>query len=124
MRITRMLTRPYSYILLVFYILAGFSTLGSQNRLAVLWFDKAEKFEKMGVLVFFVTAFVLFYGIIRALRWKPANWYLRIGQRNLFELAFVLFLGFGGEISRGQRVFNIQTRVAAPLNPPLAVYFF
>jgi len=104
------LSKPITYIVIVFYIIIGFSTLASGNRLSVALFDEDKYFENVGAIGFFLTSLVFFYGFIKSLKSKLViDWYIRLQRVIVIGLAFIFFFAGGEEISWGQRIFNIQT---------------
>lgn len=105
-----LLSRPALYVLIVIYIIVGFSTLSAGDALAGVLFDEDRYFENIGAIGFFLSSFVFFYGFIKSLKSKPVvDWYVRLQRAIFIGLAFMFFFAGGEEISWGQRIFNIQT---------------
>lgn len=104
--------KPLFYMISIIYIVVSFSTLAVGDQLAKVLFDEDRYFENMGALGFFLTAFVFFYGFLKAAKPVPVNIFFRIRQLMLLGFAVMFFFGGGEEISWGQRIFNVQTPAA------------
>lgn len=104
MKNNNMFGRPILYILIIIYIIVGFSTLTAGEELAGILFREDRYFEDIGVLSFFAAS-VLFFLAYNLARLKRLAW---IKRSILLGLAILFFFGGGEEISWGQRIFNFK----------------
>jgi len=102
------LFQPKYYIVIVLYLLWGFTTLGYGNKWAGFFYPEDHFFENIGAMGLFVASAVLFYAFVRAYRTRAVTKIQWIKMLALFGLAFLFFFGGGEEISWGQRIFNID----------------
>ena len=100
---------PYTCVI-IGYLLVSYSVfflLDNQNLILLTREDGV--FETIGALFFLVTSVLFFILFIKD---KSGNqFYFFQTRKNAFFLllTFVFFIGFGEEISWGQRIFNVQT---------------
>lgn len=101
------LIQPALYIVLAFYFLWGFTTLGYGNTWGDFFYPEDRYFENIGAISLFIAAFIMFFVFLKAygirkligIHWAKLLVY--------FGLAFLFFFGGGEEISWGQRIFGI-----------------
>lgn len=101
------LRSPALYIVVAFYFLWGFTTLGYGSAWGGFFYPEDHYFENIGAASLLLAAFIMFFVFARA--WKVRK-VLGIHSLKLlvyFGLAFLFFFGGGEEISWGQRIFDI-----------------
>lgn len=96
--------------LIIFCLLSAYSVLFLFSDQAVISLTKEDCFYENLTAIFFLLASLIFF--IDFLKDKKGNdFYFFKTKRNYFFLllAIVFFLGFGEEISWGQRIFHLKT---------------
>ena len=104
-----LLANSWFYLIVAFYILAGYTTLVSGDQIASRLFDEDRYFENIGAISLLASSLILFYGFWKSLKSKKIDLNLRMRQIFFIGLGVVFFFGFGEEISWGQRIFHIAT---------------
>lgn len=104
-----LLANSWFYLIVAFYILAGYTTLVSGDQIASRLFDEDRYFENIGAIGLLASSLILFYGFWKSLKSKKIDLNLRMRQIFFIGLGVVFFFGFGEEISWGQRIFHIAT---------------
>ncbi|MBL8050247.1 MAG: hypothetical protein JNM46_03415 [Anaerolineales bacterium] len=103
------LFQPIFYILIILYIILGYSTLGFGNKLAPLLFREDGYFENIAAWSLFISSIIIFIVFVRAFKTRSETGIHWIKLAVYFGFSFLFFFGAGEEISWGQRIFNIQT---------------
>ena len=99
---------PAFYVMMVFYFVFAYSTLGWGEKWAATLYPEDHYFENVGVISLFAASAISLYVYMRALKMRDIT---RIHSIKLFvyaALAMLYFFGAGEEISWGQRIFAIQ----------------
>ncbi|MBL8089427.1 MAG: hypothetical protein KF758_11740 [Anaerolineales bacterium] len=103
------LFKPQFYILLSFYIVLSYLTLGLDRTLARFFFTEDGFFEYVGALSLFAASAVMFIVFARAYRTRATTGIHWIKIIVYLGIAVLFFFGAGEEISWGQRIFHIET---------------
>jgi hypothetical protein len=103
------LFKPQFYILLSFYIVLSYVTLGLDRTLARFFFTEDGFFEYVGALSLFAASAVMFIVFTRAYKTRATTGVHWIKIIVYLGIAVLFFFGAGEEISWGQRIFNIET---------------
>src|SRR6266498_5710550 len=101
-------SRPAFYIIMVFYCLLGYATLGWGEKWAASLFPEDHYFENVGAISLFVASAISFYGFARALKTRAITRIHWLKLLVYLGLGLLYFFGAGEEISWGQRIFHIQ----------------
>lgn len=104
-----MFSKPFVYIVVIVYIVLGFSTLSLEDRFAYYLFSEDRYFENIGAFSFFLTSLLFFYTFLLTIKTQSRDAFFRMRQIVFFMLALMFLFGGGEEISWGQRIFNIET---------------
>lgn len=101
------LTQPALYLVIAFYFLWGFTTLGYNNVWGDFFYPEDRYFENVGAISLFIAAFIMSFVYFKAYKLRKVLDIHWIKLLFYSGLAFLFFFGGGEEISWGQRIFGI-----------------
>ena len=102
------LFQPVYYVILAFYLIFGYTTLGWGEKWAAALYPEDHYFENVGAISLFVASAISFYIFLRAWRTRGETRLFWVKQVAYLAFAVLYFFGAGEEISWGQRIFHFQ----------------
>ena len=101
-------SRPAFYVIVVFYCLFGYATLGWGEKWAAALFPEDHYFENIGAISLFAASAISFYSFARAVKTRATTRIHWLKLLVYLGLGLLYFFGAGEEIGWGQRIFHIQ----------------